>query len=151
MRARNGLPGLFLITVVGCASPEIVVDTRPGVYSTERTVQAAPVPAGAKSATTNPNASTAARLGIPPGHLPEPGSCRVWVPGRAPGQQKDNAAGDCSWVATQVPRGGWLVWRPGTDRKEVVVREYGSNHRTLWTRVYDLVTGELLHEDSKGE
>ena len=94
MRAQNGLPGLFLITVVGCASPEIVVDTRPGVYSTERTVQAAPVPAAAKSATTNPSASTAARLGIPPGHLPEPGSCRVWVPGRAPGQQKDTAAGD---------------------------------------------------------
>ena len=43
------------------------------------------------------------------------------------------------------------MWRPGTDRKEVVVREYGSNHRTLWTRVYDLVTGELLHEDSRGE
>ena len=151
MRLQNSLMGLALITAVGCAGPEIVVDTRPGVYSTERTVEAAPVPRGAKSATSNPSASTAARLGIPPGHLPEPGSCRVWVPGKAPGQQKENATGDCSWVATQVPAGGWLVWRPGTDRKEVVVREYRSDHSTLWTRVYDLVTGELLHEDSRGE
>lgn len=25
--------------------------------------------------------------GIPPGHLPPPGSCRVWYDGRPPGQQ----------------------------------------------------------------
>ena len=28
-----------------------------------------------------------AHLGIPPGHLPPPGHCRIWVPGRPPGHQ----------------------------------------------------------------
>src|SRR2546422_6675984 len=31
--------------------------------------------------------STAATLGVPPGHLPKPGQCRIWVPGVPPGHQ----------------------------------------------------------------
>jgi hypothetical protein len=151
MRKRSSVLTLALFLATGCSGHEVVIDPDPGIHSTGRTIQTTPVPTGAKAATSNPRASTAARLGIPPGHLPEPGNCRVWVPGKAPGQQKTNAEGDCSWVATQVPAGGWLVWRPGTDRKEVIVREYGDHSRMLWTRVYDLVTGNLLHEDSRGE
>ena len=154
MRIRTArLATVLFATIIAaaCSGPKVTVETDPGVYSTGRSSESAPLPSGAKAATTNENASTAARLGIPPGHLPDPGECRVWIPGKAPGQQKKNAEGDCSWVAGQVPAGGWLVWRPGTDRKEVVVREYGTNSVMHWTRVYDLVTGALLHEDSKGE
>jgi hypothetical protein len=151
MRIRTGSLLLAALLQMGCSGREIVIDTDPGVYSTGRTVQTAAVPTGAKAATSNPNASTAARLGIPPGHLPEPGNCRVWVPGEAPGKQKRNAEGDCSWVATQVPPNAWLVWRPGTDRKEVVVREYGPDSIMRWTRIYDIITGDLLHEDARGE
>ena len=33
------------------------------------------------------DARFARTLGIPPGHLPPPGECRVWYPGTPPGQQ----------------------------------------------------------------
>jgi len=145
-RLHIGL-GISVLLVSGCSGHQITIEPEPGVYSTGRASTSTDLPTGAKEATSNPNASTAARLGIPPGHLPDPGDCKVWIPGESPGKQKKNAEGDCSWVATQVPPGGWLVWRPGTDRKEVVVREYGANSALLWTRIYDIVTGALLHED----
>ena len=98
------------------------------------------------------NASTAARFGIPPGHLPPPGQCRVWMPGEPPGKQKKkNAAGDCSRLARQVPAGGWLVYRPSEDKKEVVVREYGAADRITSIRVFDLVTGAFLREVDPAE
>lgn len=149
--ARQIALGVTVLLMTGCSGHSVQVEPGNGVYSTGRASTSADVPTGAKAATSNPNASTAARLGIPPGHLPDPGDCRVWLPGEAPGKQKKNASGDCSWVATQVPAGGWLVWRPGTDRKEVIVREYGAESIIRWTRIYDIVTGNLLHEDSRGE
>lgn len=50
---------------------------------------------------------------IPPGHLPPPGKCRIWYPGRPPGHQP--AAGDCSTLSRQVPRGAYLIG--GGDRR----------------------------------
>jgi hypothetical protein len=135
--------------VLGCSSARPVVESEPGVYS--RTAGTAEdLPEGAKGATDNPNASTAARLGIPPGHLPPAGQCRVWMPGEPPGKQKKYAQGDCARVATRVPVGGWLVYRPGENKKEVVVREYGERAVVRWTRIFDVVTGELLREEPSG-
>ena len=99
-----------------------------------------------KSETAPENASTAARFGIPPGHLPAPGQCRVWMPGEPPGKQKKHRSGDCSAVEREVPAGGWLVYRPGGDKKEVVVREYGAERDVLSIRVFDIVTGAFLRE-----
>jgi hypothetical protein len=93
------------------------------------------------------NASTAARLGIPPGHLPPPGQCRVWVPGEPPGKQKKQyPSGACDTISGQVPAGAWLVYRPGQSKKEVVVREYGAGRQVTSIRVFDIVTGALLRE-----
>lgn len=92
------------------------------------------------------NASTAARFGIPPGHLPAPGQCRIWMPGAPPGKQKKNPSGDCGSLSRNVPDGSWLVYRPSDDKKEVVVREYGAGDRVTSIRVFDVVTGALLRE-----
>jgi hypothetical protein len=151
MRLRRIGLWIAALALSGCGSHQITIEPDPAVYDTGRASSTTDVPTGAKASTSNPNASTAARLGIPPGHLPDPGECRVWIPGESPGKQKKNAQGDCSWVASQVPPGGWLVWRPGTDRKEVVVREYGSGSILHWTRIYDIVTGVLLHEEAHGD
>lgn len=51
-------------------------------------------------------------LRIPPGHLPPPGKCRIWYPGKAPGHQP--RPGDCRTLSRQVPRGAYLV---GHDKK----------------------------------
>ena len=98
------------------------------------------------------NASTAARFGIPPGHLPPPGQCKVWMPGEPPGKQKKKySAGDCADMSRDVPAGGWLVYRPGEDKKEVVVREYGAERQVISIKVFDLVTGAFLRELEPGD
>jgi hypothetical protein len=44
---------------------------------------------------------------IPPGHMPPPGMCLVWLPGVPPGQQPP--PGDCRELQYQVPPGAWLI------------------------------------------
>ena len=97
-------------------------------------------------------ASTAAKFGIPPGHLPPPGQCKVWMPGEPPGKQKKKySSGDCVDVSRSVPAGGWLVYRPGDDKKEVVVREYGSERQVTSVKVFDIASGAFLRELEPGD
>lgn len=49
-------------------------------------------------------------LGIPRGHLPPPGKCRVWFPGRPPGRQP--RAESCSAAMANAPAGSWVLYRP---------------------------------------
>jgi hypothetical protein len=56
-------------------------------------------------------------LGIPPGHIPPPGQCRVWHPGVPPGHQP--SPGPCPEVKHEAGRGDWLIYRPSAERKIV--------------------------------
>jgi hypothetical protein len=49
----------------------------------------------------------AAAVSVPPGHLPPPGSCRIWFPDRPPGHQPP--PGSCAQLYWQVPPGAVLV------------------------------------------
>ncbi len=119
----------------------------------------APRPTPAARGNANENASTAARLGIPPGHLPEPGTCRVWLPGVPPGQQKKamgkgrgkrGLSGDCDAVLASAPAGSWVVYRPGQDRKVVYVREVDRIRPgvVVRVRIFDAVSGAFLREEA---
>lgn len=44
---------------------------------------------------------------VPPGHMPPPGMCRIWFPGRPPGHQPP--PGDCRRLSREVPRGAYLI------------------------------------------
>lgn len=44
---------------------------------------------------------------IPPGHLPPPGSCRIWFPDRPPGHQPP--PGPCEELQYKVPPGAYLI------------------------------------------
>ena len=78
----------------GCAvTGGVAIEPPPGVVIT--------VPQG--RVVTQP----ASQLDIPPGHMPPPGSCRIWIPGVPPGQQ--SPPGDCNLLRRQVPPGGVLV------------------------------------------
>ncbi|MBN2732241.1 MAG: hypothetical protein JXR26_07425 [Balneolaceae bacterium] len=44
---------------------------------------------------------------IPPGHMPPPGSCRIWYKGTPPGKQPP--PGDCYYLSRRVPPGAWLI------------------------------------------
>ncbi len=45
---------------------------------------------------------------VPPGHLPPPGECRIWYPGRPAGHQPP--PGPCHVLEFQVPPGAFLVY-----------------------------------------
>ncbi|MCW9708280.1 hypothetical protein J6I44_15545 [Aliifodinibius sp. 1BSP15-2V2] len=44
---------------------------------------------------------------IPPGHMPPPGSCRIWYPNTPPGHQPP--PGDCYQLSQRVPPEAWLI------------------------------------------
>ncbi len=74
------------------------------------------------------------KLGIPRGHLPSPGSCRIWLPGRPPGQQP--AATYCADAVKYAPAGSWVIYRPAYDRRNVYVRVIDSRRHGVVTEVH---------------
>ncbi|HSJ30813.1 MAG TPA: hypothetical protein VK933_05220 [Longimicrobiales bacterium] len=46
--------------------------------------------------------------GVPPGHYPKPGECRIWHSGRPPGQQPKPTA--CSNLMGRVPAGAFILY-----------------------------------------
>lgn len=74
--------------------------------------------------------------GIPPGHYPPPGMCRIWIDGVPPGQQ--SAPVDCATARRNVPDNGRVIyadddWRKNRRdrdaRKEERKREGKAEHR----------------------
>ena len=90
--------------------------------------------------------STAAALGIPPGQLPPPGMCRVWLPGEPPGHQP--RARSCARIERMAPAGSWIVYRPDEDRSVVHVRVVDERRPgvVVRLRVYDIRRGTLIRE-----
>ncbi|MGH7333794.1 MAG: hypothetical protein ACREKS_13850, partial [Candidatus Rokuibacteriota bacterium] len=66
--------------------------------------------------------STAATLGVPPGHLPKAGQCRIWIPGTPPGRQPGRKSRSCDGILRDAPPGSWVIYRPSHDKKLVHVR-----------------------------
>lgn len=117
---------LFLSATLACSSQS---SSRPAT---------APVPSQVSG--------KAARLGIPPGHLPPPGTCRVWYPGRPPGRQPEPSS--CDAAERAAPAGSWIVYRPGSDRKVVHVREIDRRRAgvVVRVRIFDAASGVFLRD-----
>ena len=124
---------------------------------TTRTVVVEPSPrtqgssSGSASASTESNRgpSTAATLGVPPGHLPKAGECRVWIPGTPPGQQPGPKSRACAGIASVAPAGSWVLYRPTDSKKLVHVREVDP-HRAgtvVRIRIFDMDTKQLVREE----
>ena len=95
--------------------------------------------------------NTAKALGIPPGHLPPPGECRVWIPGTPPGRQTPPRS--CDGIMAVAPAGSWVLYRPGRSRKEVGVRHIHSDRAgvVVQVRIFQADTGEFLREERPGK
>jgi hypothetical protein len=86
-------------------------------------------------------------LGIPPGHLPDPGLCRIWIPGRPPGHQPRQ--GNCHSVMKKVQPGCWLLSRSKSDPKHVQVTIFDDYDATevIIVRYYIAETGKFAYEE----
>ncbi|MGD8869899.1 MAG: hypothetical protein PVI01_19935 [Gemmatimonadales bacterium] len=136
---RTSLRMLALAAVISAA----------GLTGCSRTVavESRPEPSSGDEVGQSPGPSTAATLGIPPGHLPPPGHCRIWVPGEPPGHQ--SPPGSCSALAGRVPPGAWLVYRPSKDKKHVKVSVYDGVEPgfVVLIRFFEANTGRLVREE----
>ena len=85
-------------------------------------------------------------LGIPPGHLPPPGKCRVWFPGRPPGRQP--RAESCSAAMANAPAGSWVLYRPSRG-DEVHARVVDSQRAgvVVSVQVYTATEGRYLRSE----
>jgi hypothetical protein len=126
--ATNLVPALAVLAATACSS-----------FSPAHSSQPTPV--------LRSGPSTAATLGIPPGHLPRPGQCRLWVPGEPPGHQPRPRG--CAGIERAAPAGSWIVYRPSEDRKVVQVRVIDERRPGTVVRmlVYDAQRGTLIRED----
>ena len=100
-----------------------------------------------------PGPSTAVTLGVPPGHLPRAGECRVWIPGTPPGRQPRPRSRPCERIASAAPAGSWIVYRPTYDRRLVYVRVVDERRPGIVLRVwiFDVETKQLLREEAPEE
>ena len=142
MRSRSVALALAALATTGACS------------KSSKTVVLEPTPSvqGASTGTTGGGGirpSTAATLGVPPGHLPNPGECRIWIPGTPPGQQAKPKSRSCGGIAALAPAGSWIIYRPGEDRKHVHVRLVDPQRAGVVVRiqVFDLVTNRLVREE----
>ncbi|RJP15009.1 MAG: hypothetical protein C4520_20790 [Candidatus Abyssobacteria bacterium SURF_5] len=86
-------------------------------------------------------------IGIPPGHLPPPGQCRIWYPGFPPGQQPP--PGHCDDLEWRVPPGAWLIYGPSAQYNDFVVAVYDERQPgvVISVQYYDTETGRFLKEE----
>lgn len=132
------------LIVTGFALTMLAACTR-----TTRTVIVAPSPPPPPEAR-GAGPSTAATLGVPPGHLPKPGECRVWIPGMPPGQQPRPKSRSCDGIAAAAPAGSWILYRPTTDRKLVHVRVVDQRRAgvVVRIRVFEVEGGRFVREEA---
>src|SRR5213076_825346 len=90
--------------------------------------------------------STAATLGVPPGHLPKPGQCRIWIPGVPPGHQPRPKSRVCAGIEAVAPPGSWIIYRPTADRRLVHVREVDRARAgvVVRIRVFEAESGKFV-------
>ena len=143
--APAGVPAGDLPTFVPTAVPD-VAPTKPEPRSGPAP---APTPTPIPAPTGGPApAPTTAPLDIPPGHMPDPGQCRIWIPGTPPGRQPHKASAECDRITNEAPAGSWVVSRPTKDRKAVYVRVVDARRAgvIVAVRVYD-ENGKFVREE----
>jgi len=89
-------------------------------------------------------------LNIPPGHLPDLGECRVWIPGVPPGQQAKPKSRPCDGILSVAPAASWVLYRPASDRTVLHVRMIDERRAgvVVRIRIFDLDSKRLIREEN---
>ena len=90
-------------------------------------------------------------LGVPPGHMPRPGECRIWLPGIAPGHQPRDRS--CEDFLERAPAGSMILYRPSNDPSVVHVHYVDENRPgvIVLARVYAVDGGAFVREENAGD
>jgi hypothetical protein len=139
MRTKGMWILILALPTVGCSARVQLENRSPGTVVVE---EKSPRRASTSRAPTT--RESAKRLGIPPGHLPPPGQCRIWYPGRPPGRQP--APGSCGRLARSLPAGAWLIESPKDEPGIVRVSEchHSKPDVIVAVRIYELDTAECV-------
>ena len=137
---------------VGIADPEPTL--RPPVQQPRRRPSNPdPSPVNVEPETPSPRSTarvSGINLGIPPGHLPDPGECRVWVQGTPPGRQL--RAQSCHGILATAPVGSWILYRPAQYERQVRVRYlHAAQRKIVAVRAFDAETGAFLRDFALAE
>jgi hypothetical protein len=137
---RLALPGALLIAVSACTgnTRTVLVEPNPQTRNAPRAPEES-----------NRGPSTAATLGVPPGHLPQAGECRIWIPGTPPGRQPKPKSRSCVAIGAVAPAGSWIIYRPSDNKKLVHVREVDARRAgaVVRIRIFDIDTSRLVREE----
>jgi hypothetical protein len=89
-------------------------------------------------------------LSIPPGHLPDLGECRVWIPRLPPGQQPKPKSRTCNGIVGVAPAGSWILYRPSEDEHVVHVRLIDERRAgvVIRVRIFDIDSKRLVREEN---
>ena len=101
----------------------------------------------------NPPPARAHEVLIPPGHLPNPGECRVWIPGTPPGRQPRPRSRPCMGIEAVAPAGSWIVYRRADDRRLLYLRIIDERRAgiVIRNRIFDVDSWELIREEDVQE
>src|SRR6266699_1852504 len=115
-----------------------------GCTGTTRTVLVVP------EARSEGGPSSAATLGVPPGHLPRPGQCRSWLPTVPPGPPPRPKSRSCARIEAHAPALSWILYRPPADRKIVHARMVDERRAgvVVRIRVFEVESGRFVREEN---
>lgn len=114
-----------------------------------RVISRAPVPVPGPEKGERRGSLSLHTLGIPPGHMPPPGHCRIWYPGKPPGHQPPPFR--CGAGRLRIPLGSFLVQR--LDNRWVQVDEFDQKQPDFIVRsgTFQLEEKEEYRQKDKKE
>ena len=117
------------------------------VAACSATYQTSSTGAGPAEVETVSGPSTAATLGVPPGHLPPAGQCRIWIDGTPPGRQARPRS--CDGIVRDAPAGSMGLEGMG-DKKHVRVHYIDAARAGAVTRivVFEAQSGKFVREEN---
>ena len=109
---------------IGLTTLAIIMIAFTSCYPTRYPGEGNPYPGGDERGGDDGRIYPFSQLGIPKGHLPPPGECKVWFPGRPAGQQPPPMS--CASAIRNRPPGAWVITHQGNRFRVNIFKRGGQ-------------------------